>query len=57
VVSLNFECFLFTYPYSKHIYPAIPPINRVINLGFQTNSISVGISVVIPVSVGIRALV
>jgi hypothetical protein len=51
VVSLNFECFLFTYSYSKHIYPTIPPINRVIDLGFHTNSISVGISVVIPVSV------
>ena len=27
-----------------------PPINRVINLGFHTNSISVGISIIIPVS-------
>ena len=47
----KFECFQFTNPYSKHISPAIPPINRVIILGFHTNSILVGISIL---NIGIR---
>ena len=50
MVSLSifyFECSLFTYPYPKHIYIQPSPYNRVINLGFLTNSISVGISIII----------
>ena len=50
-IYLYFECFIPTYSYPKHISPAIPPINRVIILGFHTNSILVGISIL---NIGIR---